>query len=35
MNELDLRLEHLTKSYLRPVLRDINLHMTNESYVTM
>ena len=35
MTELDLRLEHLQKSYLRPVLTDVNLHMTNESYITI
>lgn len=35
MNELDLKLEHLTKGYLRPVLKDVNLHITNESYVTI
>lgn len=32
MQELDLRLSHLQKSYTRPVLTDINLHMTNDSY---
>ena len=35
MTALDLRLEHLQKSYLRPVLTDVNLHMTNESYITI
>ena len=35
MTELDLRLEHIRKSYLRPVLTDINLHVTNESYITI
>lgn len=35
MNELDLRLDHLSKSYQRPVLRDVNLHIINESYVTI
>lgn len=32
MQELDLRLSHLQKSYTRPVLTDVNLHMTNDSY---
>lgn len=35
MKELDLELKHLWKSYLRPVLTDINLHVTNDSYVTI
>ena len=35
MTELDLRLEHLQKSYLRPVLTDVNLHITNDSYITI
>lgn len=35
MKELDLKLNHLAKGYLRPVLEDINLHVTNESYVTI
>ena len=35
MTELDLRLEHVRKSYLRPVLTDINLHVTNDSYITI
>ena len=35
MTELDLRLEHLQKSYLRPVLTDVNLHVTNDSYITI
>ena len=35
MTELDLRLEHIQKSYLRPVLTDINLHVTNDSYITI
>lgn len=35
MRELDLRLSHLQKSYTRPVLTDINLHMTNESYFSI
>lgn len=35
MKELDLELKHLQKSYLRPVLTDINLRVTNHSYVTI
>lgn len=35
MKELTLELKHLRKSYLRPVLTDINLHVTNDSYVTI
>ena len=35
MKELDLELKHLRKSYLRPVLTDINLRVTNDSYVTI
>lgn len=35
MKELDLRLEHIQKSYTRPVLTDINLAVTNDSYVTI
>ena len=35
MTALDLRLEHLQKSYLRPVLTDVNLHVTNDSYITI
>lgn len=35
MKDLDLRLSHLRKSYLRPVLKDVNLHVTNDSYVTI
>ena len=35
MKELDLELKHLQKSYLRPVLTDVNLHVTNNSYVTI
>lgn len=35
MKDLDLELKHLRKSYLRPVLTDINLHVTNNSYVTI
>lgn len=35
MKELDLRLNHIQKSYTRPVLTDVNLHVTNDSYVTI
>lgn len=35
MRELDLELKHIQKSYTRPVLTDINLHVTNDSYVTI
>ncbi len=35
MKELDLRLSHVKKSYTRPVLTDVNLHVTNDSYVTI
>ena len=35
MNELDLQLRHLQKSYHRPVLKDVNLTVTNDSYVTI
>lgn len=35
MNELYLTLEHVAKSYARPVLRDVNLTVTNDSYVTI
>lgn len=35
MKELNLELKHLQKSYLRPVLTDVNLQVTNDSYVTV
>lgn len=35
MRDLDLRLSHVRKSYDRPVLMDINLHVTNDTYVTI
>lgn len=35
MRELDLELKHLQKSYLRPVLTDVSLHVTNADYVTI
>ncbi len=35
MKELYLKLKHLQKSYTRPVLIDVNLEVTNDSYVTI
>lgn len=35
MKDLHLSLRHLKKSYTRPVLTDINLEVTNDSYVTI
>ena len=35
MTELNLQLSHLQKSYARPVLTDVNLQITNDSYVTI
>lgn len=35
MRELNLSLQHIQKSYTRPVLTDINLEVTNDSYVTI
>lgn len=35
MTELDLELRHLKKSYARPVLKDVNLKVTNDSYITI
>lgn len=35
MKELDLELKYLRKSYLRPVLKGVNLRVTNDSYVTI
>ena len=35
MRELNLELKHIQKSYTRPVLKDINLQVTNDSYVTI
>ena len=35
MRELDLQLQHIKKSYARPVLTDVNLSVNNESYVTI
>lgn len=35
MRELELSLSHLQKGYTRPVLCDINLRVTNDSFVTI
>lgn len=35
MNELDLKLRHVKKSYLRPVLKDISLTVNNHSFITI
>lgn len=35
MKDLDLELKHLKKSYLRPVLTDVNLRITHDDYVTI
>ena len=35
MTDLHLELKHIQKSYLRPVLSDVNLDVTNGSYVTI
>lgn len=35
MKELRVRIEHLQKSYTRPVLTDVNLSVNNDSYVTI
>ena len=35
MTDLYLELKHIQKSYLRPVLSDVNLDVTNDSYVTI
>ena len=35
MNELNVRLSHIQKGYLRPVLRDINLHISNKSFLSI
>ena len=35
MKELNIQIAHLQKSYTRPVLTDINLEVTNDSYVTI
>ena len=35
MKELNLTLSHVKKSFTRPVLTDINLNVTNDSYITI
>ena len=35
MNHLEIILEHIRKAYAKPVLKDINLHITNDSYITI
>ena len=35
MKELNIQIEHLQKSYTRPVLIDINLEVRNDSYVNI
>lgn len=35
MKELNIRLSHLQKRYARPVLTDVNLEVTNSSYITI
>lgn len=35
MKELDIYIEHLQKFYVRPVLQDVNLRLTNNSYITV
>lgn len=35
MKELNIRISHLQKAYTRPVLTDVNLEVTNDSYVTI
>lgn len=35
MKELNVRVSHLQKAYTRPVLKDINLSITNDSYITI
>ena len=35
MRDLSLTLSHIQKSYTRPVLTDVNLEVTNDSYVTI
>ena len=35
MKPLEIHISHLQKSYLRPVLTDVNLDITNDSYVTV
>lgn len=35
MKPLDIQISHLQKAYARPVLKDVNLHITNDSYITI
>lgn len=35
MNRLNIEISHLTKAFSRPVLTDINLTITNESYISI
>lgn len=35
MNRLEINISHLTKAFSRPVLTDINLTITNESYISI
>ena len=35
MKELLVSLEHVRKAYARPVLEDINLEITNDSYTAV
>ena len=35
MNELSVELRHIGKSYRRPVLKDINLHIDRDSYIAI
>ncbi len=35
MKPLDIRISHLQKAYARPVLTDVNLTVTNDSYITI
>lgn len=35
MKDLNIRISHLQKSYTRPVLTDVNLNVTNDSYIAI
>ena len=35
MCNIELKLEHIQKSYTRPVLTDVNLSVFNESYIAI
>lgn len=35
MQQFEISLEHISKSYLRPVLKDINLKLNNDSYTAI